>query len=74
MISAGVFVESASLRAMPPRARILAEISGEFIRCSAWVMLGSLLRSHSQTLARTGRPKMRKKYDGIRLSQTWIAR
>ena len=37
-------------------------------------MLGSLLRSHSHTLARTGRPKMRKKYDGIRLSQIWIAR
>ena len=49
-------------------------ISAEFIRCSAWAMLGSLLRSHSQTLARTGRPKMRKKYDGMRLSQTWIAR
>ena len=32
-------------------------------------MLGSSLRSHSQTVARTGRPKMRKKYEGIRLSQ-----
>ena len=49
-------------------------ISSEFIRCSAWAMLGSLLRSHSQTLARTGRPKMRKKYDGMRLSHTWMAR
>ena len=37
-------------------------------------MLGSVPRSHSQTLKRTGRPKMRKKYDGIRLSQIWMAR
>jgi hypothetical protein len=44
-------------------------ISGEFIRCNAWAMLGSLLRSHSHTVARTGRPKMRKKYDGSLLSQ-----
>ena len=42
---------------------------GEFIRCNACVMLGSVPRSHSQTLKRTGLPKMRKKYEGIRLSQ-----
>jgi len=37
-------------------------------------MLGSLLRSHSQTVARTGWPKMRKKYDGMRLSQIMAIR
>jgi len=61
MICSGVNLESASLRAAPLRLMILSLISGEFAGGRACEMLGSLLRSHSQTVARTGRPKMRKK-------------
>ena len=69
-IASGFLSESASLRTLPLRARIFAAISGEFIRCKACAMLGSVPRSHSHTLNRTGRPNIWKKYDGIRLSQT----
>ena len=32
-----------------------------FIRCSAWLRVGSVARSHSQAKARTGRPNVSRK-------------
>jgi hypothetical protein len=73
-ISCGRIADSASRRAVPWRALSFASISGELIRWRAWAMLGSVPRSHSQTVARTGLPNTFRKYDGSRLSHTSTAR